>query len=132
MYLGLALAQQNRTDEAVAQFRAALQLKPDFVEAHHNLGSALIQQGQLDEGIEQFNEAIRINPNSAETHFSLGMILTRLGKFDEAIAHFNEALRIKPDFASAQKGLEKALFLKKNRDKRQPGGQPGEVRVIEE
>jgi len=132
MHLGLALAQQNRTDEAIAQFRAALQLKPDFLEAHHNLGSALIQQGRIDEGIEQFNEAIRINPNSAETHFSLGMILMRQGKIDEAVTHFNEALRIKPDFAAAQKGLENALSLKKNRDKGQPGGQPGEVRVIEE
>jgi tetratricopeptide (TPR) repeat protein len=35
--LGIALGSQGRIDEAVAEFEAALRIKPDFVDARRNL-----------------------------------------------------------------------------------------------
>ena len=42
---------QGKLDEAVACYRRALELKPDFAEAHNNLGNALKDQGKLDEAV---------------------------------------------------------------------------------
>ena len=39
--LGLALGDQGKLDEAVAEYRTAIRLKPDVAEAHSNLGNAL-------------------------------------------------------------------------------------------
>jgi len=38
---------KRNTDEAVAHFREALRIKPDFAEAHNNLKRALAVQGKI-------------------------------------------------------------------------------------
>ena len=42
---------QGKLDEAIAEYREAIRLKPDDAEAHNNLGIALHDQGKLDEAI---------------------------------------------------------------------------------
>ena len=41
--LATVLDRLGHTDEAVAEFRSALRLKPDYAEAHYNFGNALIR-----------------------------------------------------------------------------------------
>ena len=41
---GNALLDQGKTDEAIALFREAIRLEPDFADAHYELGSALLMQ----------------------------------------------------------------------------------------
>ena len=43
--LGNALAFQGMLDEAVACYRRALKIKPDYADAHNNLGTALQARG---------------------------------------------------------------------------------------
>ena len=62
--LGVVLVRQRRLDEAIAQFQAALRIRPDDPEAHNNLGSALLHKGALDEAIAQ-------DPNRAASRPSL-------------------------------------------------------------
>ena len=56
--LGNACKQQGKLDEAVACYRRALQLEPDFAGAHSNLGNALKDQGNLDEAIACYRRAV--------------------------------------------------------------------------
>ena len=44
--LGNTLNGCRRTDEAIAHYQKALELKPDFADAHYNLGLALVNRGQ--------------------------------------------------------------------------------------
>ena len=44
---------------------AALALKPDVVEAHHNLATALVAQGKLDQALVHLQCALALNPNLA-------------------------------------------------------------------
>ena len=55
-------------DEAIAEYRQAIRIKPDDAEAHSNLGVALQVKGQLDEAIAECREAIRLKPDYAEAH----------------------------------------------------------------
>ena len=49
--LGHALAsQQAKLDEAIAGYREAIRLKPEFAEGHQGLGNALNRQGQAGRG----------------------------------------------------------------------------------
>ena len=61
----------GQTDEAIAHYRKALEIKPDCVEAHNNLGLALVGRGQTDAAITQFRNALEIKPDCAETHSNL-------------------------------------------------------------
>ena len=47
--LGDAFALLGRTEEAIVQFRAALELDPEFAPAHGNLAIALQRSGDLDQ-----------------------------------------------------------------------------------
>jgi Flp pilus assembly protein TadD len=58
---------------AIAAFREAIQLKPDFAEAHYNLGIALAETGQLPDAIAAYRKAIELKPGFAEAHCNLGM-----------------------------------------------------------
>jgi len=107
--LGIALAEQGKTDQAIAHYDEALRLKPDYAEAHNNLGIALDAQGETDQAIAQYGEALRLKPDYADAHNSLGLALAAQGKMDQAIAHYDEALRLKPDYAEAHNNLGIAL-----------------------
>ena len=47
--LGVALMRQGKLDEAIAEYREAIRLRPDDGPTHFNLGTALGRQGKLDE-----------------------------------------------------------------------------------
>src|SRR5262249_5087763 len=47
----IALDDKGQLDEAVAEYRQAIRLKPDYAEAHCNLGIVLRQQGRFDEAL---------------------------------------------------------------------------------
>jgi protein O-mannosyl-transferase len=108
--LGTALLQTGRVDEAIIQYREALQIKPDYAEAHYNLGIALRQMGKPDEAIAQYREALQIEPDYAEAHNNLGNTLVHQGKMDEAITQFQEVLRINPGSAEAHNNLGNILL----------------------
>ena len=100
----------------LTEFQKALEINPNYEEAHSNLGLALFQKGQLDEAVAQYQKALEINPNSFVTHCNLGLVLFQKGEPDEAITQFQEALRLKPDFSPAQDNLAKAQALVRQRE----------------
>jgi tetratricopeptide (TPR) repeat protein len=103
--LGVAQKLQNKTDEAVLNFRKALQLDPDFDSAHDNLGIILDDQGKTEEAIGHFRRAIEINPKFVKAHNNLGVALIKQDQPNEAVEHFLQALQIQPDFALSYSNL---------------------------
>ena len=51
----------GKLDEAVAAYRQAIRIKPDYAEAHSNLGNALKERGNLDEAVAAYRQAIASN-----------------------------------------------------------------------
>jgi serine/threonine-protein kinase len=102
--LGLALQDQGKLDEAIAEYREALRLKAD-PDAHINLANALRDQGRLDEATAEYHKALRLKPAHPLVHNNLGNALLDQGKLDEAIAEWRKALKLKPDYASAHTDL---------------------------
>ncbi len=100
---------RGQVDEAIAHYRKALEIKPDYAEAHNNLGLALAGRGQVDEAIAHFRKALEIEPDYVPAHYNLGKLLAGHGEMDEAIVHFRKALEIQPNFAAVQYLLGDAL-----------------------
>jgi serine/threonine protein kinase/tetratricopeptide (TPR) repeat protein len=109
--IGAALHRKGLLDEAIAEFRKAIQfdLTKDDPDLHWNLGIVLIDKGQLDEAIAENRQAIQIaksglvpeEKNAAPYHDQIGCILYRKRQLDEAIAEFREAIRLDKDYARA-------------------------------
>jgi len=110
--LGVALEEiPGRRPEAIAEFQAALRIKPNYAEAHYNLGTQLAQiPGRQPEAIAEFQAALRLRQNYPEAHNNLGVILAQIpGREPEAIAEFQAALRLKPDYPEALYNLRVAM-----------------------
>jgi serine/threonine-protein kinase len=102
---GLALAAEGRLDLAVAEYRKAIDLQPDYAAAHNNLGTALATKGSMDEAAFEFGQALALQPDGAEAHNNLGALLKAHGKAAEAEAEYRAALRLQPDLPDAHTGL---------------------------
>ncbi len=94
--LGTTRAAQHRTDEAMEDYRKALQIDPNFPEALNSLGALVIDRGQFDQAMTHFRQALHIQPNYADAHHNLALCLAALGRPDEALAHYEKAVELDP------------------------------------
>jgi tetratricopeptide (TPR) repeat protein len=99
-------------DGAIAQYREAIRLNPDYAEAHTGLGMALHRKRDWDGAIREEREAIRLNPDLAEAHAELGSAFAWKGDSDGTIREEREAIRLNPDLAEAHALLGSALARK--------------------
>jgi tetratricopeptide (TPR) repeat protein len=114
--LGGALVDKGSLDEAIAAYKEAIRLKPDFAQVYNNLGGALVDKGSLDEAVAAYKEAIRLKPDFAEAYHGLGRALRKKGSLDKAIAAYKEAIRLKPAYVMAYDNLGDALVDKGSLD----------------
>ena len=107
--MGDILDKRERPDEAMAEYRKALEIDPNDASSHTNLAIDLAGKGRSDEAIAHFREALKITPDQAEIHYNLSLSLIKKRQFDEAIVHLRKALETLPDFAEAHNSLGLAL-----------------------
>lgn len=108
--LGVAFAAEKRLDEAIAQYRAALQIQPQSPKARNNLGRALVANGNELESLAEFAAALRMNPGYAPAHSNMADALMRLGRANEAVPHYSEALRLDPENAETHDNFGRLLL----------------------
>lgn len=92
--LGVALAQQGRLDEAIAEFSTALHLQPAYAPAYSNLGNAYREKGMLVEALAAYERALAIDPDYTIAHQNLGILYKQMGRVGEAVDHFKKATRL--------------------------------------
>jgi Tfp pilus assembly protein PilF len=129
---GLKRIRENKPEEAVALFKAAIGIYPEYLAALNKLGEQLAILKKPDEAQAAFEKAIAINPKYPLPHINLGILLVEQKRYDEAIAaletgamsddsfpvshlKLGEALMLKqpPDYDRAEKELTRALELGK-------------------
>jgi tetratricopeptide (TPR) repeat protein len=96
-YLGRALQAEGRLDEAMAQYRASIGLRPDYASPYVNLGTALEASGDAAGAIESYRRATEVAPDLAEAWVDLGGALGRAREPEQAAAALERALELAPD-----------------------------------
>ncbi|WP_269608952.1 tetratricopeptide repeat protein [Prochlorococcus marinus] len=107
---GVILKNLGKLQEAELSQRKAIEIKPDYADAHFNLGNVLRDLGKLEEADLSQRKAIQLNPNFAEAYSNLGGILIYLGKLQDAELSLRKAIEIKPDYAEAYYNLGNILI----------------------
>src|SRR6185503_2599429 len=98
---GTAAAQAGRLAEAIRALRAAIELKPDFPEAHYNLGSACRDAGDADAALAAYRRAAELAPRFADAQVDIGTLLRERRELEEAERSLRAALAIRPDYPEA-------------------------------
>lgn len=93
---GIALAQQQELDQAIACFNSAITLAPEYAEVRYNLGIALAQAEKLDQAISSFEQVIKLDPNYADAYFNLGLLAAQMGNDALAIEYLRQATERSP------------------------------------
>jgi tetratricopeptide (TPR) repeat protein len=114
--LGAALLRAGNLAEAAEQFRRALDIKPDYVDAHYNLGYALSRQGDLEAGIYHFAQTLGLDPDNLKALNNMGVALTLRGRYGQAVNYFEAALKQRPQDAGLHYNLGIALKNENNPD----------------
>ena len=94
--LGNLRLRQGRTDDAIAAFKRAIALDPQFVGAYVNLADAWRQQGREPEAEKVLRQGLAVLPRNADLHHALGLLLTRKGESAAALTEFAEAASLAP------------------------------------
>ncbi|HZR45997.1 MAG TPA: tetratricopeptide repeat protein, partial [Candidatus Manganitrophaceae bacterium] len=94
---GLIAYEQNRWDEALQQFDAALKIDPQNTEALFRRGIIFQKQNKIDDAIAAYRELIRIDPNHFKSHYNLGNLYSyEKGNNTQAIFHYRRFADLAP------------------------------------
>ncbi|HXU31750.1 MAG TPA: tetratricopeptide repeat protein [Thermoanaerobaculia bacterium] len=104
--LGAALERTGDHERAVAAFRKALELEPDFHSALNYLGYLWADRGEnLDEALALILRAVALDPENGAYVDSLGWVRFRLKEYALARGLLERAARLMPKDASVQEHL---------------------------
>jgi adenylate cyclase len=123
MALGFLAWVGRQTNEAVRQFRAALDLNPNFAAAHGWVGWTLVVDGQTEQGLEHLEQAMRMSPRDPLNGFffagiSAGHYLA--GRYDEAVNNARQAVQLRPEIMGGHRILCASLRRRDKSRKRRP------------
>ena len=104
------ISKEQRYSDAALQFRAILDLVPDFVAAQRNLALCLYRSGKRREAIRWLERARELQPDLPEIHHDLGLAHETDGEVARALECYRTALRLDPNFAEARNNLGMLLM----------------------
>jgi serine/threonine-protein kinase len=79
-------------EKAIAEYRKAINAKPDFAEAHENLGVALYNLGRFEDALKEYATATaQYGKPTAQVLTNQGLAYVGLKRFDQAASSFSKA-----------------------------------------
>ncbi|MFQ5954442.1 MAG: putative 2OG-Fe(II) oxygenase, partial [Kiloniellales bacterium] len=75
--------------QAIAGYERAIELDPDFTEAHSAYGVLLTELGRPAEAVERFHRALALAPRHVRSHANLGLALAAQGLWEDVDAFFD-------------------------------------------
>jgi tetratricopeptide (TPR) repeat protein len=86
--------------EAKKALIRAIEINPNYAEAHHWYGLFLAMQGQFDDALIEMKHAQNLDPLSIIINTNIGWVLYFAGSYDEAVDQIQHSLEFDPAFVS--------------------------------
>jgi tetratricopeptide (TPR) repeat protein len=72
---GVEFHKKEEYEVAIFEYREAIEIVPNYMEAHNNLGLVFMIKGYIEAGIEEFRKAIEIDPDRINPRANLHLAL---------------------------------------------------------
>jgi tetratricopeptide (TPR) repeat protein len=110
--LGQVFLSRHLPDDAIEQFRLAIERQPEFSDAFNNLGLTYLHTKDSAQALAAFQKAIEIKKEYADLYHNQGLAYLEFRSFDEAITAFKQALKLNPDYSEAHLNIGKTYLHK--------------------
>lgn len=97
--LGYHYMKHKQPDKAIAEFRRAVQLRPDYIHPRYNLAQMLYKKDPKG-AEEQLKKIFDTDPHNADAHNMLGYLYMDQGDADKGLREFLAAINYKPTEAA--------------------------------
>ncbi len=101
---------QQEYEQAIAHYKKATDLAPDYSPAYNILGYAYRQQGNYQDAEQAFKKYIQLIPSDPNPYDSYAELLLKMGRFDDSIAQYRKALTMDSYFVPSHFGIAADLM----------------------
>ncbi len=95
-YIGYALLQQKKYEEAIKNFTQAISIDPYWDYPYNNRGYCKLQLGDLDNAFTDIFHAFEMNQDNSYAWRNMGTYFLKVNDLSKALEHLEEAERMQP------------------------------------
>ena len=99
--LGVAMADEDRHDQAIVHYTKAIEIKPTYLAAINHRGTSYNHLGRYREALADFEKVLSIDAHNTKAQIGRGVAAEALGDLEGAIGRFTEAIKSNPRSAIA-------------------------------
>lgn len=107
--LGVTYLEKGRADEAIQEFKEAIQANPNYPEAYVNLGYVYKEKGRMADAEEALAKAISTAPDKSLGYYYMANLYNDTGRPKEAIDYYKKAAGLKHNPAEIYFDLARAF-----------------------
>ena len=105
--------EMNKVKEAESEFKRAIEINKDFVEAHYNLGVLFTETKRNEEAVSEFIKTIEIKEDYVMAHLFLGSLYLESNRKNEGKEELDIAYKL-----AIQNGRSDLISLIENYQKK--------------
>jgi superkiller protein 3 len=113
---GVTYFQQGDTAKAVAEFKKAVRIKPNFAAAYYNLGVCHLAPGKYNVANRYFNQTVKFDPGYVDAYYSLGMSYVAMESLPEAKQILYKGISVNPKASSLYYSIGYLFLLRGQAD----------------
>jgi len=103
----------------IQNYKKALEIDSNYVDAWNNLGVAYHYYGYLDSAVYCLKKALSINPEYPQVNNNIAFLLDGTGDYEAAVYYYQKAILAKPDYLVALVNLGDTYYNMKDYDSAQ-------------
>lgn len=108
--LGEMYEAKHLDDKAIAEYRMALETRPNLPGLHLGIGRVHLKSLRFDEAAAEYEKELEINPYDADANTDLGGIYLNQDQPAKAIPLLERAARVQPSLIEVHRRLGKAYY----------------------
>jgi tetratricopeptide (TPR) repeat protein len=115
--LGVALAQENRIEDAVPHFQKAVEIAPQDPIGNFNLAAYAQQKGDLQNAVQRYQAMLQMNSDArlrSDAYNNLGSVYRALGDYAHARENYRASLELVPNNPAVL--VQMGVLAQKTRD----------------